>query len=128
MITVQQLVIHTFNNELYIEPKQHNLLLAEAVNPKTTVEKIAQIMFGTFNRPKLFDIQAVLSSYASGTTTAIILDEGYCLLHVVLCWDLTQRDLTDLQKTLCERLYSFTTTAEKEEIVRDIEENYHILQ
>ncbi|KAB5534893.1 hypothetical protein DKX38_017979 [Salix brachista] len=89
--------------ELRVAPEEHPVLLTEApLNPKANREKMTQIMFETFNVPAMYvAIQAVLSLYASGRTTGIVLDS---------CGGI-----------LTERGYSFTTTAERE-IVRDIKE------
>ncbi|MBS7248466.1 MAG: actin family protein [Candidatus Freyarchaeota archaeon] len=127
---------YTFFNDLRVDPSEHPILLTEPpLNPRENREKMAEIMFETFNAPAVYvAMQAVLSLYASGRTTGLVVDsgdgvthivpiyEGFALTHAITRIDLAGRDITEyLRRLLRQRGYSFVSTAEKE-IVRDIKE------
>ena len=130
---------HTFYNELRCKPEETGgVLLTEAPrNPKENRERMVQIMFETFGVPNTYvAIQAVMSLYAAGRTTGLVVDsgdgvthtvpvfEGYAVPHAVEKMDIAGRCLTNyLQKLLLEQTAeSFTSTAEME-IVKGIKED-----
>jgi actin-related protein len=65
-------------NELRVAPEEHPVLLSDAVfNPKANREKTTQIFFESFKVPAFFIALApILSIYACGTTTALIVEIG----------------------------------------------------
>lgn len=116
---------------------QHPVLLTEPpLNPRSNRDTAAQILFETFNVPALHtSIQAVLSLYASGRTTGIVLDAGDGVSHAVPVYegfampssirriDVAGRDVTEHLQTLLRKSgYVFHTSAEKE-VVRLIKES-----
>ena len=87
---------------------------------------MTQIMFENFGVPAMYvAVQAVLSLYATGRLTLLVLDigdgatqtvpiyEGYSIQHAIQLLDLAGKDLTKcLEQMLGERGLSFTTTTE----------------
>lgn len=78
------------------------------MNPYSNREKTAEIFFEGLNAPALyFAPQAILSLYASGRTTGLVLDsgdgvthavpvyEGFALQHAVVRMDIAGRDVTN---------------------------------
>ena len=115
---------------------QHPVLLTEPpLNPRENRDTAAQILFETFNVPALYtSVQAVLSLYASGKTTGLVLDSGVGVSHAVPVFqgfaipnsirriDVAGRDVTEhFQQLLRKSGRVFHTSAEKE-TVKNIKE------
>jgi actin-related protein len=105
---------HTLYSELRVSAEEHPILMTEAsLNPKQNRERMTQIMFEVFNVPALYvSVQAVLSLYASGRTSGVVLDsgdgvshtvpifEGYAIPHAVQRILLAGRDMTEYLREL----------------------------
>ena len=128
---------HTFFNELRITPSDvQGVLVTEAPrNPKQNRERMLTAMFETFEVKNMYvAIQAVMSLYANGRSTGLVVDsgdgvthtvpvfEGFSIPHAIEKMEIAGRVITDYaQKLLLEQGHSFTSTAELE-IVKDIKE------
>ncbi|ELT93218.1 hypothetical protein CAPTEDRAFT_101436, partial [Capitella teleta] len=123
-------------DQLQTFSEEHPVLLTEApLNPRRNREKAAEVFFETFNVPALFiSMQAVLSLYASGRTTGVVLDsgdgvshavpiyEGFAMPHSIMRTDIAGRDVTRFLRLLLRKEgHNFHTSAEFE-IVRTIKE------
>lgn len=76
---------HTFYNELSCAPEEHSVLMTEPpLTPDPIREKMAQIVFETFNVPA-FQVACseVLSLYAAGKITGVVLGSGETLTNAV---------------------------------------------
>ncbi|CAH0394012.1 unnamed protein product [Bemisia tabaci] len=123
-------------DQLQTFSEEHPVLLTEApLNPRRNREKAAEIFFETFNVPALYvSMQAVLSLYATGRMTGVVLDagdgvthavpiyEGFGMPHSIMRVDTAGRDVTRYLRLLLRKEgICFRTTAEFE-IVRTIKE------
>lgn len=126
---------------LNVRAEDHPVLMTEApLNPRQNRDKIAEIFFETFRAPALFLAPpAVLSLYASGRTTGVVLDvgegvshavpvyEGFALPHSVTRSDVAGRDVTrQMQLLLRKSGLTFTTTAELDLVKRMKEESCYL--
>ncbi|KAK6272747.1 hypothetical protein POUND7_009830 [Theobroma cacao] len=69
---------HAFKECLLIDPKEHPMLLAEpSFNTQQQRERTAELMFEKYKVPALFLAKnAVLTSFASGRATSVVVDSG----------------------------------------------------
>lgn len=123
---------YTFGEgKLNIDPTECKILLTEPpMNPKVNREKLIEVMFEKYGFVGCHvAIQAVLTLYAQGLVTGIVLDagdgvthicpvyEGFSLPHLTRRLDLAGRDITKyLIKLLLLRGYAFNHTADFETV------------
>jgi len=127
---------YTFSERLQIDPREHKIMLTEAANnPKKNRSKLIECMFETFNFEGVqVSVQAVLTLYAQGLLTGVVVDSGDGVTHVVPVYegysnpqniqrlDVAGRHLTEyFIKLLQLRGYTFNKTADFE-LVREIKE------
>ena len=128
---------HVYGDEgLGAASDAHPLLMTEApLNASAHRERAAEVLFESFNVPALYLApQAILSLYASGRTTGLVLDvgdgvahavpvyEGFAVKHAVTRMDVAGRDVTHRLGLLLRRAgVALTTTAELD-VCREIKE------
>lgn len=129
---------YTFYEKLKVNPSECKIMLTEApMNPRENRRKMVEMMFEKYQFQGVYvSIQAVLTLYAQGLLTGIVVDsgdgvthivpvyEGFALPHLTGRLDLAGRDITNyLIKLLLLRGYAFNRTADFD-TVRQIKEKY----
>jgi len=127
---------YTFHEKLKVNTKECKIMLTEApMNPNQNRKKMVEVMFEKYGfRSCYIAIQAVLTLYAQGLLTGVVVDsgdgvthivpvfEGFALPHLTRRLDVAGRDVTRyLIKLLLLRGYAFNRTADFE-TVRQIKE------
>ena len=127
---------YLFTTELKVDPSEHEVMITESsINPKPKREKMAQILFETFNVPGLYISKtAPLSMYAYGKLTGLSVElgdsvtqfvpilDGYMLPSSSIIMYLGGRDINNyLIKLLYENGISLTTSSERY-MAKDIKE------
>jgi len=123
---------YTFGpSKMNIDPKTTKVLLTEPpLNPSKNREKMVEVMFEKYQFEGAFiAIQAVLTLYAQGLLTGVVIDsgdgvthicpvyEGFALPHLTRRLDIAGRDITKyLIKLLLLRGYAFNHTADFETV------------
>ncbi|CUM46415.1 uncharacterized protein AC631_04524 [Debaryomyces fabryi] len=134
---MEKLWYHTYTQDLKTNAEEHPLLITEApLNPRINRDKMCQILFELFNVPCIYvSIQAVLSLYASGRTTGVVIDSGDGVSHIVPVYegfalptsikrmDIAGRDITENLSFNLRRMTGISLHSSSElEIVRLIKE------
>jgi len=127
---------YTFYDKLKVDTKECKIMLTEApMNPVQNRKKMIEVMFEKYGfKSAYIGIQAVLTLYAQGLLTGVVVDSGDGVTHVVPVYegfslpnltrrlDVAGRDVTRyFIKLLLLRGYAFNRTADFE-TVRQIKE------
>ncbi|KZT59460.1 Actin/actin-like protein [Calocera cornea HHB12733] len=122
---------YTFDEVMHVDPRGRKILLTEPpMNPKVNRQRMCQVMFEEYGFQGVYvAIQAVLTLYAQGLTTGVVVDsgdgvthivpvyEGFALSHITKRLDIAGRDVTRyLIKLLLMRGYAFNRTADFETV------------
>lgn len=132
----EKLMSYTYYNALGVHPDERPVLLTEApYSPRRNREQMAEIMFETFNVPSLYvETQALLSLYASGSTTGLVIDSGegvthivpvnksFILQHAISRMNIAGRDVNRKLRELLKTRGFYLNSSGGREIVRDIKE------
>lgn len=135
---VEHIWHHTYK-KLHVSPEEHAVLLTDApMNPRANREKMTAIMFEKFHAPAMYvSVQAVLSLYASGRTTGVVLDsgasvssavlfeEGNCFHHATQKESIGGYDVTDILVSKLNNIRTVTKyfdTVSGRAVARDIKE------
>jgi len=122
---------YTFRDRMGIDPKNCKILLTEPpMNPLNNRKKMFEMMFEKYGFHSAYiAIQAVLTLYAQGLLTGVVVDigdgvthicpvyEGFALPHLTRRLDIAGREVTRyLIKLLLLRGYAFNHTADFETV------------
>lgn len=134
---LEKIIAHALLNGLSITPSEfHMLFTLPPLTPAHEQEKLAELMFETFDIPAFYlGSTAAMSLLAAGRRSGVVLESGNDLTHTVPIYDgrslphaihrinFGGRDVTDaLQILLEKRGYSFTTAREREDVYKIKEE------
>lgn len=134
--TWEQLMNYVYYNAIGVHPDERPLLLTEAAySPRKNREKMAEILFESFDVPSLYvETQALLSLYASGSTTGLVIDSGegvthivpvnqsFLLRHAIKRINIAGRDVNKKMQELLKAKGFYLESSGGREIVRDIKE------
>lgn len=135
---MEKLWDYTFYDRLQIEPAGHKILLTEPpLNPRRNREKMVEVMLEKYKFDHCYiATQAVLTLYAQGLMTGVVIDtgdgvshivpvyEGFSPKHLIRRLDVAGRHITQyLIKLLLLRGYAFNRTADFE-TARQIKEKH----